>query len=160
MADFLEGYGAGDERRERIMRWALITIGVLALVWLVDWCLTLYGTYNLRDIRAQYVSWKFFRHLKNQEYDKAYRMWGCDEAHPCRDYTREKFMEDWGPKGRYADLSKMETKAVRHCGRGIIHSITLGPDNSVDLWVEHRDLVLSFAPWPVCNPRWQAPATP
>lgn len=160
MADFLEGYAAQESRREKVVRWVLISIAALAVLWVIDWGLSLYGTYNLRDIRQQYTSWKFFRLLKKGNYDEAYRMWGCDPANPCRDYSKDKFLEDWGPKSRFGDLSKMETKAVRHCKTGIIHSVAIGPEETVDLWVESRDLTLSFAPWPVCNPRWQAPSTP
>lgn len=159
MADFLESYAAEEDRRAKVVRWALIAVGVFFLLWVIDWGLSAYGTYNFRDIRQQYTAWKFFRYLKNGQYDEAYRMWGCDAAHPCRDYPKEKFLEDWGPKGRYGDLSKMETRAIRHCKTGIIHSLTIG-EETVDLWVESKDLVLSFAPWPVCNPRWQAPANP
>jgi hypothetical protein len=35
-----------------------------------------------------------------------------------------------------------------------------GAGDTLNLWVESKDLTLSFAPWPVCNPRWQAPPSP
>jgi hypothetical protein len=157
MADFLEGYAERNVRRDKAVRWVLTGIAAFAALWVIDLGLAMYGTYNFRDIRQQYTSWKFFRHLKHGRYQDAYRMWGCDPANPCRDYSMEKFLEDWGPKSRFRDLSKVETAAVRHCKTGIIHSLSLGPEDQVDLWVESRDLTISFAPWPVCDPRWQAP---
>jgi hypothetical protein len=49
-------------------------------------------------------------------------------------------------------------KAVRHCKAAIIEVIDFGAGDTVNLYVDSKDLTLSFAPWPVCNPRMQMPA--
>jgi hypothetical protein len=84
-------------------------------------------------------------------------MWGYTPAHPCRDYSYQKFMEDWGPGSPAANLAARKVVNVRHCGSGLIEVIEFGSGDPVNLYVGASDLQLSFAPWPVCNPRWQAP---
>ena len=160
MSEFLSQYGAADETREKLVRWALIVVAVLAGLWVVDWVLTTYGTYNLRDVREQWQAHKYFRLLSEKQYEAAYRMWGCTPDKPCRDYAFNKFMDDWGPKSPAANPSKRNVHAVRHCKTGIIEVMDFGAGEPLNLWVESKDLTLSFAPWPVCNPRMQLPASP
>ena len=160
MGDFLSQYSAGDQTRDKVVRWILIVIAAVAVVWAIDWVLTTYGTFNLRDVREQWRAHSFFSLLSDKQYEAAYKMWGCDVSAPCRDYNFQKFMEDWGPKSPAADPSKRHVNAVRHCKTGIIQVINFGSGDAVNLWVESKDMTLSFAPWPVCNPRWQPPASP
>ena len=160
MSDFLEQYSTTDQTRDKVVRWILIVIAAVAAVWAIDWVLTTYGTYNLRDVREQWQAHKFFSLLAGKQYEAAYKLWGCDVSQPCRDYNYQKFMEDWGPKSPAANLSKRNVHAVRHCKTGIIQVMDFGADDTVNLFVESRTLVVGFAPWPVCNPRWQAPASP
>lgn len=157
MGDFLSQYSSADRTREKAVRWILIVIAAVAALWVVDWTLTTYGTFNLRDIREQHRAHQFFHLLSEKQYEAAYRMWGCDPARPCRDYSLQKFMEDWGPKSPASDVSKEHVNAVRHCKTGIIEVIDFGAGDPLNLWVESKDMTLSFAPWPVCNPRWQPP---
>jgi hypothetical protein len=159
VADLFSQYEAGEESREKVVRWVLIVIAAVALLWAVDWVLTTYGTFNMRDMREQYRAHHFFRLLSEKQYQAAYRLWGCDPAKPCRDYSLQKFMEDWGPQSPAADVSKEHVHAVRHCKTGIIEVIDFGGD-PLNLWVESKDLTLSFAPWPVCTPHWQPPPSP
>jgi len=42
----------------------------------------------------------FVASLIAQDYQGAYRMWGCTDANPCRDYPFNRFMDDWGPRAR------------------------------------------------------------
>lgn len=160
MSDFLSQYGAADHTREKVVRWILIVIAAVAVLWVVDWTLTTYGTFNIRDVREQWRAHRFFHLLGEKQYEVAYGLWGCDTAKPCRDYSFPKFMEDWGPKSPAADLSKKHVNAVRHCKTGVIEVIDFGAGDTLNLWVESKDLTLSFAPWPVCNPRLQAPTSP
>jgi len=155
VSEYLSQYGTEDRTRERVVRAILIAMAAIAVLWAVDWGLAAYGTYTLRDAREEYRAHSFFSQLGKQRYREAYAMWGCDEAHPCRDYSYQKFMEDWGPKSPAADLSKRKVLAVRHCNGSIIEVIDLGTGDPLNLIVDSHDLALSFAPWPVCNPRWQ-----
>lgn len=157
MAEFLEGYGVGDERREKFTKWILILIALVLVAAGADWILGKLGKANLSDFREQWRARSFVNALKDKNYDRAYRFWGCEPATPCRDYSKEKFLEDWGPKGVYADTSVVQTDVIRHCETGIIQTVRFGRSEPVSLWVNSGDLVMGFAPWPVCQPRWQAP---
>lgn len=157
MAEFLEGYGAGDERREKLVKWVLVLIALALVTAGADWILGKLGKANLSDIREQWRARSFVNALKDKDYDRAYRLWGCDPSNPCRDYTREKFLEDWGPNGLYRDASSVQTEVIRHCDTGIIQTLRFGRTEPVSLWVNSGDLTVGFAPWPVCQPRWQAP---
>lgn len=158
MSEYLSQYGTTGQTREKVVRWILIALAAAAVLWVVDWGLSLYGTYNLRDAREQWRAHQFFSLLSEKQYDAAYRLWGCEPSKPCRDYSFQKFMEDWGPKGAVPDISGRKMKAVRHCKAAIIEVIDFGAGDTVNLYVDSKDLTLSFAPWPVCNPRMQMPA--
>jgi len=158
VSEYLSQYGTTGQTREKVVRWILIALAGVAVLWVVDWGLSLYGTYNLRDAREQWRAHQFFSLLSEKQYDAAYRLWGCEPSKPCRDYSFQKFMEDWGPKGAVPDISGRKVKAVRHCKASIIEVIDFGAGDTINLYVDSKDLTLSFAPWPVCNPRMQMPA--
>jgi len=158
VSDYLSQYGTSGQTREKVVRWILITLAVAAVVWVVDWGLTVYGTYNLRDVREEWRARHFFGLLREKQYDEAYRLWGCEPAKPCRDYSFQKFMEDWGPKGVVPDASVRKTHAVRHCKAGIIEVLDFGTGDPINLYVDSKDFTLSFAPWPVCDPRMKVPS--
>jgi hypothetical protein len=83
-------------------------------------------------------------------------MWGCTPAHPCRDYSFPKFMEDWGPASLAAKPAQREIRAVEHCRGSIIEVIDFGAKDLVNLHVNSQDLMLSFAPVPTCTPHYAA----
>jgi hypothetical protein len=155
VAEFLDGYGHADAKRERIVKRIMISVVVAAILGGAGW-------FFFRDFPEQQQVRRFFSLLEKQDYDGAYRLWGCDPANPCRDYTKEKFLEDWGPKGVYMRKGGLEIAQKRSCENGIIQYVVYGEDEEdiVHLYVQRSDLAISFAPWPVCNPRWQAPSTP
>jgi hypothetical protein len=150
MAGFLDQYGVSDAKRERVWKrllGAALLITVLGTV----------GYFIFRDWSEKAQAKKFFTLLEQKKYDDAYRLWGCDPAKPCRDYDMARFLEDWGPKSTHADPGKMKITATKSCKGGIIQILQYGEGDEVLLYVDRKDLVISFAPWPVCNPRWQAP---
>jgi hypothetical protein len=114
--------------------------------------------FMLRNYEEEKQAKLFLGHLRNAHYEQAYRVWGCTEAKPCRDYSYEKFLEDWGPKSPHADLSRLEVTRTRSCSHGIIQTLRFGEKNEVLLWVDRSDLSLGFAPWPTCDPRIPAPS--
>lgn len=156
MGEFLAEYGGGSRTREKLVQWGLIAIAAVAIVWSVDWALSVSGNFSLRDVREQWRAHRFFTLLSERNYQSAYAMWGCDPAHPCRDYSFSKFMEDWGPESTAASPSQRHVKAVEHCGTGIIEVIDFGAKDLVSLHVRAKDLTLSFAPAPACTPHYKA----
>lgn len=155
MAEFLQGYGDADARRERVLKRIVWSAVVLAVVGTAGW-------FFFRDFPEERQVSRFISLLEEKNYAEAYRLWGCDAAQPCRDYSFEKFKEDWGEKGVYTRRQALKRGTKRSCEGGIIQYIEYGEteDDVVHLYVDRAGRTLSFAPWPVCNPRWQAPSTP
>ncbi len=176
MSDFLAGYGVEEERRERLIKRALLVLLALLLGG---------GAFYLgfRTYPARRQVNQFLEYLKQKDYRSAYRLWGCTETSPCRDYTFEKFMEDWGPTSPHGQpegarirrmswracgpgfLYMLGTLAARafgecgcDCGSGVIHTVAFPGGEEVALWYERKDKTLGFAPWPACLPppkAWQ-----
>jgi hypothetical protein len=150
MADFLDGYGVADARREKRVKtiiWSLVGIAVLSVI--------LY--YQFRNFREERQSSLFLELLKKRDYQAAYALWGCTPETPCRDYALDKFLEDWGPKSPHADLSALKITKTRSCESGIIQILDFGKGETVNLLVQRKDKTIGFSPWEYCNPRWQAP---
>ena len=146
MSGYLEQYGAGDEKRER-RRWKIV-FSVLSLIVVSG---VLY--FAFRNYREEKQLTIFFDLLKQQNYKAAYEMWGCSDKNPCRDYAFERFQEDWGPKSKHVNLGAMKIVKTKSCGGGIIQIVDFGGGEEVNLWVNRKDRVIGFSPWPVCNPR-------
>ena len=90
MAGYLDGYGVVEARRERLLKriaiWGLATLVTATVAFFV-----------FRNWREERVVNRFLTLLKQQNYQEAYRMWGCTPETPCEFYPPEKFTEDWGP---------------------------------------------------------------
>lgn len=149
MSGFLEGYGAGEERRERLIKRAALSALAVAVLGGGLW-------FWLRNWREERQVSRFLELLQRKDYPGAYHLWGCTETKPCRDYSFEKFLEDWGPKSTHTDLATLRVVKTRSCRGGIIKALQF-PGDEVLLWVERKDLTLGYAPWPVCNPRIPSP---
>ncbi len=147
MSDYLAGYGAGEERRSKIL-WR--TIGaVVAVVLIAAVCyFTFRGYSHKKRVQA------FLDALNRRDYQTAYQMWGCTPAKPCRDYSFDRFMEDWGPTSPRS-IQPTGIKKTKYCGQGVIAFLDTKKGDESVLWVESKDLNLGFAPWPVCNPMYK-----
>jgi hypothetical protein len=150
MAEFLEGYGVADARRSRIF-WRVALAAVLAVVI----GLALY--FALRTYPARRKVNEFLVDLRQKDYPAAYRLWGCAvPSSPCRDYTFEKFMEDWGPLGPRPGAASGAIARTRYCGPGVVVTLQYGQGSQVHLWYERKDSTIGSAPWPVCAPQPKA----
>ena len=150
MSGYLEQYGAGDEKREKLRK--KIVLSVLGLIVVSG---ALYFTF--RNYREEKQLTIFFDLLKQQNYKAAYELWGCTEKTPCRDYAFERFQEDWGPKSKHTNLGAMKVLKTKSCSGGIIRILDFGGGEEVNLFVDRKDRFIGFAPWPVCNPTRLAP---
>lgn len=173
MPEYLEGYGVEDERRERRIKRAVIATVVLLVAGEALYL-------GFRNYSARKQVNLFLEYLRKQDYQSAYRLWGCTENSPCRDYSFERFLEDWGPKSQHADAAAAAVKKMpaRSCGPGVLYTLTsiaahtLGergcdcgsgviftlsfPKGEEVLWYERKDGTLGFAPWPACLPQPKA----
>ncbi len=143
MAGYLDQYGKGDERREKIIKTVVYTL--IALVVIGGPLLFIF-----HNIRQEQQVKKFFGLLAAKDYKAAYALWGCTDTKPCTGYSMQSFMEDWGPEK--ADPSNFRIAKSRSCGSGVILTVDFGKSRQEALWVERDDLVIGFSPLPGCPP--------
>jgi len=109
MSDFLEQYGAGDERRGQIVKRIAISLaGLLVVAGFLFYC--------FHTFRQERQAKRFFQLLATHDYKQAYALWGCTDASPCRDYPMTAFMQDWGPPG--VSIGNFEVLDGESCGSG------------------------------------------
>lgn len=141
MAGYLDHYGAGEERREKIFKTAAIALAVLILV----------GgplLFIFHNIRQENQVKRFFQLLEAHQYKEAYALWGCTDAHPCTGYSMQSFMEDWGPDK--ANPQNFRIERSRSCGSGVILTVAFGNNRKERLWVQRDDLTIGFSPLQGC----------
>lgn len=149
MSSYLEEYGAGEEQRARRLR--LIKRASIALLLLLATAAVVYAVFKNYPEQRQVTA--FLEALRKQDYQAAYRMFGCTETNPCRDYPFQKFMEDWGPKSAHADAASAHIAMSQSCGTGVVLRVEYKGAEPVPLWVERSTHVVSFAPDPECRGR-------
>lgn len=146
MAGFLDEYGVAEARKEGLIK-RIILFGLAAV--LVGGGLYFY----FRTWSQERTVKEFLAALSRKDFQGAYKMWGCTQDTPCRNYEPEKFNEDWGPSTPYANGSAAKIDNVDFCGDGVVFSISYPNAGPVSLWVERATNVISFAPWPRCPGR-------
>jgi hypothetical protein len=150
MASFLEAYGAAEEQRAKRVR--LIKISAIVLVSMIVVGLIAYGLLKNRPQEQQAKI--FVSLLQAHDYQGAYKLWGCSDTHPCKDYPFDKFMEDWGPKSPHADQSSAHIGLSQSCGSGVVIRLDYqGSEEPLSLDIERGSKVISFAPWAECPGR-------
>ncbi len=141
MAGFLDGYGAGDARREKTYLYA---IGGTVLAAALGFFLYL----QFRDYREVHQVSHFLNTLRSQDYQAAYKIWGCTEAEPCLEYQFAKFMEDWGPQSPNKNVAKARVVSTIGCDTGLISDVRFETgDKPVLLWAERNSKTLGFFPY-------------
>lgn len=152
MGGFLDSnYGVADARKERrLKRIVLSTLSVLIAAGVLY--------FSFRNWREEKVVKQFLAALKQQNYQDAYKLFGCTQDTPCKYYPPEKFNEDWGPAGEYKDAGDAKIQNEDVCGSGVIFAVAIPKKEPLGLWVESSTDVLGFAPngWSRCpGKHWQ-----
>jgi len=149
MPGFLDNYGVADERRGRIVK-RVVILGLAILV------LSTAGYFYFRTWRQEKVVNQFLTALSQQDFQGAYKMWGCTQDTPCKYYPPEKFTQEWGPSAPYSNASAAKIDNIDYCDEGVVFKISYPKADPVALWVENGSGVISYAPWPRCPGRhWQ-----
>lgn len=152
MAGYFEEYGVAEARRGKVISRIVISAVVLAVIGLVVYFISRTWAAK-RDVGA------FLTLLERKEYEAAYHAWGC--AKPCRDYSFERFMTDWGPKSEYANAGAASIKRARVCSnKDVIVTLSSPSGGETPLMYDHTNGSLGFSPWPICDPRIPEPALP
>src|SRR5947207_4122938 len=98
MAGYLDQYGAGDERRWKIIKTLVISVVTLAAVGGALF-------FIFHNYREESRVKQFYKLLATKDYKGAYALFGCTDTTPCRYYGFDKFMEDFGPNTGHENLS-------------------------------------------------------
>jgi hypothetical protein len=141
MAGYLDQYGAGEEKRENLIKYSVF--GLLFV--LIFGSLGYYLFKNFpqeRKVRA------FVEFLRKKDYPGAYSYWGCTVQNPCNAYGYDKFLEDWGPKGANPETLRIEDS--ENCMAGVILTVATGPSKQERIWVEKEGGALAFSPFERC----------
>ena len=142
MAGYLDNYGAGVDRRIRIFK----TLAIALVSVIVIGAVLMFVFHNYRE--EQQVK-QFLAALAAKDYKSAYQMFGCTDAKPCTAYAFEKFMEDFGPAAGHDPAQGRITKS-RTCGTGVILTVDYGQKREEKLWVERKNMSISFPPFDGC----------
>ena len=95
----------------------------------------------------------FVDRLRDKNYQGAYEMWGCTALTPCRDYSFDKFMEDWGPQSPHANASSARIGSSDTCGTGVVIPVNFKGTDPVPLWIDRGTRTIGFSPDPECQKR-------
>jgi hypothetical protein len=143
MAGYLDHYGAGEEKRENIIKF--IVFGLLfALVF------GSLGYYLFKNHAQESKTRTFLDTVRKKDFTGAYALWGCRTATPCPGYAYDKFLEDWGPQGAAAHTDVLRITDSESCSAGVIITVQTAAEKQEKLWVEKKDNSLGFSPFEVC----------
>jgi hypothetical protein len=146
VGSYLQSYGAGEERRNRTIKWLIISvIAVLLLAWFSY--LFLHDYFETKTVKS------FLAEVNSKDYQAAYRDWGCTEATPCPNYDFKRFLEDWGPNKKISSPWKVDS--VEGCQTFVTVNVTAKGSEVQSLGVERGSKTVMYAPAAECQEyRW------
>lgn len=142
MGGYLQNYGAGEEHRNRIVKFILLGVfGALILA------LVAYLFFHNRSEKKTVEH--FLAQVNAHDYKDAYITWGCTEAHPCRNYDYARFLEDWGPKTKAT--SPWRIASVEGCRSFVTVNVTADGAELQSLGVDRGARTVNYAPSSECQ---------
>jgi hypothetical protein len=149
VGSYLQQYGVGDERRSRTIKWIILSCVAAAVIAVAAYLIF----YNYPEKR---VANHFLADVNSQNFQAAYRDWGCTTDHPCPNYDYHRFMEDWGPSKKVTPPWRVES--VDGCRAFVTVNVQAQGSELQSLAVARDGRALSFAPAPECQEkqwRWK-----
>lgn len=144
MGSYLQNFGVEEYRRNRTIKWIVLSCLAAAI-------LVLAGYLIFHNYPEKRVVTHFLADLNGRNYDAAYREWGCTSSHPCPNYDRGRFMDDWGPSKKTS--SPWRIASVDGCKSFVTINVQADGSELQSLAVERNDHSLGFAPSPECQER-------
>jgi hypothetical protein len=142
MGSYLQSYGAGEEHRNKIIKWLILSfIAVVLLAW--GSYLFLHDYFETRTVKH------FLAEVNAKDYQAAYRDWGCTDATPCPNYDFKRFLQDWGPQKKTSSPWKVES--VDGCRTFVTVNVGAPGAELQSLGVERGAKTLMYAPGPECQ---------
>jgi len=151
MPSYLDQYGAGEERRNSIIKASVIAIVAIVFFSWLAW-------YTLRDHHQEGVVKVFLNDVRHGDLQTAYRDWGCTPAKPCSAYSFDRFSQDWGPAKPGMpgndegppDLALLGMSDSESCNNGVLLTVEVNSKRTEKLWVDKSSDEIDFAPYPIC----------
>lgn len=153
MPGYLDQYGAGEDRRNRIIVRSIV-IAISAIV------VTTVAWYLLKNHHQEGVVKDFLAAVRQGDLRSAYRIWGCTDAKPCSGYEFEKFGTDWAAAGAVPgakpnpdgapDLSMLGITDSESCNNGVLLTVAVNRARTEKLWVDKGSDAIAYAPYPIC----------
>jgi hypothetical protein len=151
MPGYLDQYGAGEERRNSIIKRVALVLSISIVVLGLGWFL-------LRNHHQEGVVKTFLQAVRSGDFQAAYRDWGCTSPKACTGYDYQHFLGDWAPAGRSAfsndlgqpDASVLGLTESESCNNGVLLTVAVNPKRSDKLWVDRSSDEINFAPYPIC----------
>jgi hypothetical protein len=147
MPGYLDQYGAGEEKRNSLIKRTVISVLTAVVVLGLGW-------YILKNHHQESVVKSFLQAVRQGDMQSAYRIWGCTSAKPCTGYEFDKFKGDWGPAGGTEqgppDLSVLRLADSESCNNGVLLTVDVNSKRIEKLWVDKASDAINFAPYPIC----------
>ena len=143
MPGYLDQYGAGEEKRNRLIFTIFASVLGVAIVGSLGW-------YLFKNHHQESVVKAFVAALRRGDHHAAYQAWGCYPDKPCSAYSFDKFEEDWASKTSPPDPAVLGISDSESCQNGVLISVQVNRDREEKLWVEKGSDGISFAPYPIC----------
>jgi hypothetical protein len=143
MASYLDQYGAGEEKRENLVKFAVLGLFFVLVFGSL-------GYYLFKNHAQEVKARTFLDSVRKKDFTGAYQLWGCGPSTPCSGYPYEKFLEDWGPQGAAGHLDVLGITDSESCNEGVIISVKTSADKQEKLWVEKKGNSLGFSPFEMC----------
>jgi len=137
---YLDEYAESDIRRERFFK-------TLVALFLIVIALGLIYYVFFRTWAEKRQAGLFLSTLQEGRYEEAYEYWGCSVTEPCRYYSYEKFLVDWGPRSEIGPVKSFELGRSYDQKTGVIVQITVNGKPRENLWVEKDTKHVGFFPY-------------
>ena len=143
MSGYLDQYGVGVDKRNRILAVVAISLFTTVVIAALGW-------YLLKNHHQEAQVKAFLVALKRGDTQGAYRLWGCLPEKPCAGYGFEKFQEDWASKNNPTDPAVFGILDSESCSDGVLLTVEVSSSRTEKLWVEKATDGIGFAPYPIC----------
>jgi hypothetical protein len=152
MPGYLDHYGAGEERRNKIIFRTIITVLTVAVLGTLFW-------YLLRNHHQEGAVKNFLTAIRKGDYQGAYKAWGCNRPNACSGYNFDSFLADWGPGAKSSSQPGLDFRPdpallgitdSESCNNGVLLTVEVNQTRIEKLWVDRKSDAINFAPYPIC----------
>ena len=144
MGSYLQSYGVGEARRNRVIKWLILGALTAAIALWIAYLL--FHNYPEKRVVERFVA-----QVNAHDYEDAYANWGCTAANPCPNYTYSRFLEDWGPEKKIS--SPWQIGSVDGCRTFVTVNVQAKGAELQSLGVERGSHAIMYAPSPECQER-------